>query len=192
MYWTACISELSKVLMYDFQYDYIKNKYDSKTELLFTDTNRLMYEIQAENVYEDFCKDNELYDFSNYSKESNYYDKTNTLVVAKMKDETCDMPINFFVGLKAKVYTYITEDDHECKKAIGINRNVVDDELKYEAYKNILSNGSYMRYEMNGIQSKDHNLGTYRINKVSLSSYNDIYLKTDTMGHHIFINLFFC
>ena len=39
--------------MYDSYYSYIKNKYGAKAQLLFTDTNDLMYEIEAENVYED-------------------------------------------------------------------------------------------------------------------------------------------
>ena len=46
-----CILELSKVLMYEFHYDYIKNIYDSKSKLLFTDTDSLMYEIKTEDVY---------------------------------------------------------------------------------------------------------------------------------------------
>ena len=49
-----CILELSKVLMYAFHYEYIKNKYDNKSKLLFTDTDSLMYGIKTEDVYEDF------------------------------------------------------------------------------------------------------------------------------------------
>ena len=52
-----CILHLSKVLMYEFHYNYIKNKYGNNSRLLFTDTDRLMYEIKAEDVYEDFSKD---------------------------------------------------------------------------------------------------------------------------------------
>ena len=52
------ILELIKVLMYElFYYDYIKNNYGNDSRLLFTDTDRLMYEIKTENVYEDFSKD---------------------------------------------------------------------------------------------------------------------------------------
>ena len=61
-----CILELSKVLMYEFLYDYIKNKYDNKPKLLFTDTDSLMYKIKTEDIYEDFNSDKELSDFSNY------------------------------------------------------------------------------------------------------------------------------
>ena len=53
-YIEMCILELSKVLMYEFHYDYIKNKYDNSSKLLFTDTDSLMYEIKTEDVYEDF------------------------------------------------------------------------------------------------------------------------------------------
>ena len=83
-----CILEFSKVLIYKFHYDYIKNKYDNKSKLLFTDTNSLINEIKTEDVYEDFNRDKEIFDFSNYSTKSKYYDNSNKLVVGKMKDET--------------------------------------------------------------------------------------------------------
>ena len=90
-----------------------------------------------------------------------------------MKDETCGMAIKSLVELTAKMYTCI-KDEHECKKLEGINHGVVEDEIKFENYKNILFNdATYMNHEMNRIQSKNHNKGNCRINKVSLSCYND-------------------
>ena len=56
MYWHV-ILDLSKILMYEFHYDYIKNKYDNKSRLLFTDTDSLMHEIKTEDVFEDFSED---------------------------------------------------------------------------------------------------------------------------------------
>ena len=49
-----CILEESKVLMYEFHYHFIKNKYDNKSKLLFADTDSLMYEIKTEYLYEGF------------------------------------------------------------------------------------------------------------------------------------------
>ena len=69
-----CVLELSKVPMYEFHFDYIKNKYGSKSRLSFTDTDSFMYEIQIENVYGDFSKNKEMFDFSNHSAKSKYYD----------------------------------------------------------------------------------------------------------------------
>ena len=90
------------------------------------------------------------------------------------------------------MYTYITENDPECKKAKYINKNAADDKLKYEDYKTFLFSKVYMRYEISRFQNKDHNIGTYRINKVYLPRSNKKYivLKMHTIGHHIFINLF--
>ena len=68
-----CILELTKELMYEFHYDYIKNKYGNNSRLLFTDTDSLLYEIKTEDVYEDFSNDKEIFDFSNYSTKSKYY-----------------------------------------------------------------------------------------------------------------------
>ena len=53
-----CILDLSKVLMYKFHYDYIKNKYGNKSRLLFTDTDSLMYEIRTENIMKILVKTN--------------------------------------------------------------------------------------------------------------------------------------
>ena len=61
-----CILELSKVLIYEFHYDYIKNKYDNKAKILLTNTDSLMYETKTEDVYEDFSSNKEMFDFSNY------------------------------------------------------------------------------------------------------------------------------
>ena len=62
-----------------------------------------------------------------------------------MKDETCDTRIKGFVGLKSKMNTFKTEDNHESEKTKGIKKNVVDDDLKYGDQKNVLFDRSYMR-----------------------------------------------
>ena len=69
-YTRMCILELSEVLMYKYYYDYIKNKYDNKSKLLFTDSDSLMYEIKTEDVCEDFRSNKEMFDLINYSTKS--------------------------------------------------------------------------------------------------------------------------
>ena len=82
-----CILDLSKTLVYDFHYDYIKEKYGSRAKLLFTDTDSLTYEIQAKDVYEDFWEDREKFRDSDYAKDNPYFDATNKKVIGKFKDE---------------------------------------------------------------------------------------------------------
>ena len=91
--------------MYDFHYDYIKNKYGNNSRLLFTDTDTVMYKFKTEIFYEDFSKDKEMLDFSNYSDKSKYYDDSSKLVAGKMKDET----IKEIVELKPKTYFFLVD-----------------------------------------------------------------------------------
>ena len=94
--------------MENFHHNCIKNKYGDKAEMLLTDTDSLMYKIEAENVYEDFYKDKELFDLSNYPKDSKYYNNANNFIVGEMKNKTFGVPIKSFAGLKSKMYTFIT------------------------------------------------------------------------------------
>ena len=89
--------------MYKLHYDYIKNKYDNKSKLLFTGTDTLMYHIKTEDVYEDFSSNKEMFDFSNYSFKSIYYN-SNKLV---MEDKITDIAFKEFIGLKPKIYSLL-------------------------------------------------------------------------------------
>ena len=71
---------------------------------MFTDTDSLTYEIKSENVYREFFKRKDLFDFSNYSKDSTFYDKSNKKVIGKMKDEYGGAIIDQFIGLKSKMF----------------------------------------------------------------------------------------
>ena len=164
-----CILESSKVLMYEFHYDHIKNKYDNKSRLLFTDTDSFMYEIKTEDVYEDFSSDKEKFDFSNYSTKSKYYDNSDKLVIGKMKGDTGGVAIEEFVGLNPKMYSFLV-DNSEHKKAKGVNKNVVV-AISHNEYKDVLLNNKCIRHSMNRIQSKDHRIGNHETNKISLSCF---------------------
>ena len=101
IYFVFTVLDLSKWKMYDFNYNFIKKNFNA--ELLFTDTDSLTYEIKSENVYEEFFKWKDLFDFSNYSKDSRFFDETNKKVIGNMKDQFGGVIVDEFVGLKSKM-----------------------------------------------------------------------------------------
>ena len=86
--------------MYQFHYQYIKNKYDTKSKLLFTDTDSLMYEIKTKDVSDDFSSSKEMFCFINYLSKSKYYDDANKLVIDN--DEAGGVAIEEFVSMENK------------------------------------------------------------------------------------------
>ena len=164
-----CVLELSKLFMYDFHYNYFKLNYD--VELVFTDTDSLVYEFKGvDDVYERVYVDRGLFDFSNYSKKSRLYDDTNKKVIGKMKDEIGGKVISEFAGLKLKMYSLITVDDEEKTKAKGLSKKLG---LGYSEFFDVLFNKKVVRHSMKRIQAKKHRLGTYDACKVSLSCFDD-------------------
>ena len=113
-----------------------------------------------------------MFDFSNYSIKSKYYDDSNKLAVSKMKDETADVAIEEFFGLKPKMYSILVDDSNEHKKAKGVNKNVVAT-ISHNEYKDVLLNNKCLRHSINRIQTKNHRIETNEINKISLSCFND-------------------
>ena len=116
---------------------------------MFTDTDNLVYEINSDSVYEQCFKDKDLFDFSGYEKNSDYYDISNKKVLGKMKDELNGNKIVEFVGLKSKMYSLISSDDKEVKEAKGINKK-----LRHKEYLDVLFNKKVVRHSMKGIQRK--------------------------------------
>ena len=127
------ILDLSKLLMYEFHYKYIKRKYNAN--LLFTDTDSFVYEIEINDVYEDFYDDKDLFGFSDYPQNSIFFDP----VIGNMKDESKRKIISEFVGLKSKMYFLIIEGSEEIKKAKGVNENVVKN-IRHKEYVDVLVN----------------------------------------------------
>ena len=123
-----CILDLSKTLMYDFHYNYIRKKY-TNCQLLFTDTDSLFYHIKTErDVYEDFWLDKNLFDNSDYPKSSKFFFGENKKVIGKFKDEAAGKPILEFVGLKSKMYSYTKEEYERVKLEITKK----DDRFKFQ------------------------------------------------------------
>ena len=168
-----CILDLSKTLMYDFHYNYIKKIYGNKAKLLFTDTDSLTYEIEAKDVYKDFFEDKDKFDNSDYPEYSPYYYKLNKKVIGKFKDESAGIPIIEFVGLRSKMYSYIKDNQKGGKTAKGIKKNVIKNNIIHDDYKETLFKKKQIYHKMNTIRSENHQLGSYELNKVSLSCFDD-------------------
>ena len=90
------ILDLSKLLIYHFQYNYITAGYGFRAKLLFTNTDSVVYQIEADDVYEDFHEDSCLFDFSDYPNDPRLYESINKIVIGRMKDEVRGNIINGF------------------------------------------------------------------------------------------------
>ena len=167
-----CILDISKTFMYAFHYDYMRAKYGTKAQLLFTDTDSLCYEVEVEDVYQEMFKDKYHFDTSNFEKQHYLYDTTNKKVLGKMKDECGGAVIEEFVGLRPKMYS-LKYGDQEKKTAKGVKKCVIEKQLKHEAFRACFANQSDMRHNMNMIRSYGHQLFSVTVNKTSLSPYDD-------------------
>ena len=168
-----CILDLSKMLMYNFHNNYIKKKYNNRARLLFTDTDSLTCEIEAEDIYKDFWNEKDMYNNSNYLESSPYYCNVNKKIIGKFKDKACGIPITEFIGLKFKMYSYVKNNEKGGRTAKGIKKNVIKNNIRHEEYKNTLTSNKQMHHKMKTIRSQRHQLGSYEINKVSLSCFDD-------------------
>ena len=83
-----CILDLSKTLMYDFHYNYIKKKHNNRARLLFINTDSLTYQIEAEDVYNDFWNDKDMFDNSDYPESSPYYCNANKKIIGKFNSKS--------------------------------------------------------------------------------------------------------
>ena len=97
-YLARSISDMSKSLMYDFHYNYIKTKYGDNAKLLFTDTDSLAYEIKTKDIYKDINPDIDTSDYPT-NHPSGIKTGLNSKVLGMFKDEAGGKHIVEFVGL---------------------------------------------------------------------------------------------
>ena len=189
------VLDLSKTLMYDFHYNYIKQKYNDKATLLFTDTDSLCYIIETRDIYDDWQKDSHLFDFSDYPPNHHLYSIKNKKVLGRFKDETNSIPISEFVGLRAKMYS-MKYGDKEKQTAKGVSNRVVKKNLKHSVYKKCLFNKTCDRVCNKGIQSFKHQIYSIATKKIGLSSYDDkryvLDCGVETRAHGHYKNILYC
>ena len=175
IYLGLCILDISKTLMYDFHYNYMKKKYGDKASMLFTDTDSLTYEIETEDFYKDINPDiNRLFDTSNFPNDHESGIKTgmNKKVPGMFKDETGGKQILEFVGLRAKLYSYRMRETEE-KRCKGVKKAVVKKTIAFSDYKKCLLDRKEMFRSMNIIRSHEHTIYSETVNKVALSCEDD-------------------
>ena len=118
--------EISKILMYEFWYDYLKPKYDDNVKLCYMDTDSFIMNIKTNDFYEDIANDVEnRFDTSNYEIKRPLQIGKNKKVISFMKDELGGKIITEFVTLRPKTYSYLTDNGKEDKKAKGTKKCVI-------------------------------------------------------------------
>ena len=173
VYLGMCILDLSKTLMYDFHYNYIKRKYKDKAKLLFTDTDSLMYEIETKDFYKYISADvKRRFNTSDYPPDhpSGIPSGFNKKVLGAFKDEAAGKVIDEFVGLRAKLYSYKMFEGEESKKCKGIKKSTVKKSITHEDYKKCLFTGKEQLRKINRIR---HEIYTEEVNKVALCPIDD-------------------
>ena len=176
VYLGMSILDLSKTVMFDFHYKYIKPKYGKQAKLLFTDTDSFLYEIQTEDFYKDISGDvKDRFDTSEYPEghPSGLPTGVNKKVLGMFKDEAKGKNIKEFVGLRAKLYSYKMEEGKENKKCKGIKKAVVEKSITHKDYKTCLETGKEQLRRQNIIRSYEHTLYTEEVNKIALSAADD-------------------
>ena len=176
VYVGQAILDLSKTLMFNFHYKYIKEKYPNKAELLFTDTDSLMYHIKTKDFYKDIDPDvRDKFDTSDYPSvhPSGIITGANKKVIGMFKDEVAGKQITHFVGLRPKLYSFKVEDEKELKKCKGIKKNVVKKKIDFDDYVKCLFSGEKQMRKMKIIRGTHHDIYSKEVNKIALSNEDD-------------------
>ena len=189
VYLGQAILDVSKIVMYEFHYDYMKPKYGENLKLCYMDTDSFVYHIKTEDFYEDIAGDvKERFDTSGYSKEDArpLPIGLNKKVIGLMKDELGCKIMTEFVALRSKLYAYRKPDDKKCegikicvvkenKRCKGIKKCVVKEALDFNGYKKCLfdpTGKSIYRHQFM-FRNRKHEVHTVEVSKVALNRDDD-------------------
>ena len=168
------ILDLSKIHMYSFYYDVLKEKYKENIRLIYTDTDSYVIQTMTDDIYEDWKELNEHMDFSGYDKQHPNYDTTNKKVLGKFKDECDGKVITRFIALRPKMYCFKIFQEHKPeKKAKGVPKNTVKKDLDMNDYNEALHRRKSKDVNFNAIRSKNHQIYSINQSKVGLTSYDN-------------------
>ena len=166
IYLGLSILEISRTLMYEFWYDYMKPKYNDKVKLCYTDMDSFIMNIKTNDFYEDIASDVEnRFDTSNYEVNRPLPTGNNKKVIGLMKDEIGGEIITEFVTLRPKTFSFITDDGKEDKKAKGTKKCIIKKMIKFNDYKKCLLDDEVILKSQQRFISKKHDVYTENIIK---------------------------
>ena len=166
------ILDISKTLIYDFFYGFLKQRYGDKMSLLYSDTDSLVSLFHTANFYHDMKLNIDKFDTSNFSVDNIHGIPRNPSVIGKMKDEFGGRIIELFLGTGAKAY-YVKSGEDEVKKAKGITKSAVKAQLTVEHYQSVVEQQSKVYCTMFTFKSDLHKMYTNYMRKVALSHFDD-------------------
>ena len=174
IYLGLLILEISKILMYEFWYDYMKPKYNDNVRLCYMDTDSFVMHIKTNDFYKDIASDVEnRFDTSNYEVNIPLPTGKNKKVIGLMKDELGGKIITEFVTLRPKTYSFLTDNDKEDKKAKGTKKCIIKKMIKFNDHKKRLLNGEIILKSQQRFIRNKHDVYTENINKIALSNNDD-------------------
>ena len=188
IYLGLSILEISKILMYEFWYDYMKPKYNDNVRLCYMDTDSFVMHIKTNDFHKDIASDVEnRFDTSNYeinTAEPSSLERSalarrplptgkNKKVIGLMKFELGGKIITEFVTLRPKTYSFLTDDGKEDKKAKGTKKCITKKMIKFNDYKKCLLNGEIILKSQQRFISDNHDVYTEDVNKTALSDDDD-------------------
>ena len=174
IYLGLSISEISKILMYEFWYDYMKPKYNDNVRLCYMDTDSFVMHIKTNDFYKDISEDvDNRFDISNYEVKRPLPIGKNKKIIGLMKDELGGEIITEFTALRPKIYSYLTDNDKIGKKAKGTKKCVINKMIKFNDYKKCLLNGEIIFKSQQRFISNKHDVFAEDVNKIALSNDDD-------------------
>ena len=190
VYLSQAILDLSKIVMYEFHYNYMVAKYGlEKLKLCYMDTDSLVYDIKTKDFYEDIVDDvPDRFDTSGYCPNRPRPVGLNKKVIGLMKDELGGKIMTEFMALRPKLYSYKKLDGSEDKKYKGIKKCVVKKTLTFEDYKTCLFSDSTEYRSQLMFRSAKHEVHTIEVNKVALNRDDDTRISRKDERINMFAN----
>ena len=174
IYLGLSILEISKILMYEFWYDYMKPKYNDNVRLCYMDTDSFIKNIKTNEFYKDISDDvNNRFDTSDYEVKRPLPIGKNKKVIGLMKDELGGEIITEFVTLRPNTYSYLTDDSKEDKKSKGTKKCVIKKMIKFDDYKKCLLNDKVILKSQQRFISAKHDVYIENVNKITVSNNDD-------------------